>query len=65
MPEFIDTMFIKPTSPDMIVRDPVNFEQLPVDGAEKPRNQHWLRRLRDGDVVEAKMPKPVAKEPKE
>lgn len=46
-----DTIHIKPATPDMIVRDPGTFRALAADGEDKPRNQYWQRRLRDGDVV--------------
>jgi hypothetical protein len=46
-------LFIKP-APGIIVRDPVTREPLAAEGESKPRNPHWLRRLKDGDVVEAK-----------
>lgn len=42
-----------------LVRDPVTFIPLKADGENKPRSQYWLRRLRDGDVIEVK-PEPVA-----
>jgi len=48
MPEFN----IKPARDNLIVRDPINGEPLPVAGAAKPRNRYWIRRLNDGDVVE-------------
>jgi hypothetical protein len=49
----IHRFFIKPARPDLLIRDPRDFVPLPAKGGWKPRNQHWLRRLRDGDVVEA------------
>lgn len=55
-----DTFHIKPSSPDLVVVDPVTREQLPADGAEKPRDTYWLRRLREGDVVELEA-KPASK----
>lgn len=44
------TMRIKPKL-GLIVRDPVTFRPLAVEGENKPRDQYWMRRLRDGDVV--------------
>jgi hypothetical protein len=44
----------------MIVRDPVTYRPLAVEGEDKPRfNQYWQRRLRDGDVL------PVTEEPED
>lgn len=37
--------------PGLTVRDPDNRVPLPPEGAEKPRNGYWLRRLQDGDVT--------------
>lgn len=34
------------------VRDPARGDYLPAEGREVPRDQYWLRRLRDGDVRE-------------
>ncbi len=59
----MQTMFVKP-APGLKVRLPENPRAfLPEDGAEVARDAFWLRRLRDGDVVEATPPaaKPVAK----
>jgi hypothetical protein len=36
------------------------FRPLAADGEHKPPNHYWLRRLRDGDVVEAEAPKAPA-----
>lgn len=48
--------FVAPR-PGLEVRDPVTHKPLPAEGAAVPRSTYWLRRLADGDVVEAK---PVA-----
>jgi len=48
------TIFIKPARRDLVVRDPATAEALPAEGALRPRSSYWMRRLRDGDVVEAK-----------
>jgi hypothetical protein len=57
----MSNVFIKPASIEIEgasviahVPDPERgFAALAVDGAYKPRSQYWLRRLRDGDVIEA------------
>lgn len=38
----------------MLVIDPVTFQTLPAHGEDKELDSFWLRRLQDGDVVEAK-----------
>ncbi len=47
------TLYLKPAG-SVKVRDPRNGEHLATAGAELPRNYYWLRRLKDGDVVEVK-----------
>lgn len=42
-----------------IVRDPQSHRPLKAEGEDKPRSQYWLRRLRDGDVVEVGDDKPA------
>lgn len=54
-------VFVKPAlGPDgkpVLVRDVFNkFKPLDAAGEWKPRNEYWLRRLRDNDVVEAQPP---------
>jgi hypothetical protein len=44
-------MFVKP-APGRAVRDPHTYQLLPDDGRNVPDDSFWLRRLRDGDVVE-------------
>jgi len=34
------------------VRDPETRHPLAAKGETKPKNSYWMRRLRDGDVVE-------------
>lgn len=34
------------------VRDPIDNKPLPEEGKAVPENAYWLRRLRDGDVIE-------------
>ena len=48
----MNTMRIKPSRKDVVVRDPETRRPLAAKGEEKPKNTYWLRRLRDGDVVE-------------
>lgn len=48
-----ETVFVRPAA-GRVVRDPVTREALPEGGLEVPRNSYWLRRLRDGDVIEGK-----------
>ena len=33
------------------VPNPDTGVPLPVEGAQVPKNQYWLRRLQDGDIV--------------
>lgn len=50
---------IKPATADLKIRLPDRpMEFLPAEGALVEKNTFWLRRLRDGSVVEAK---PAAK----
>ena len=44
------TMRIKPRL-GLLVRDPATYRPLALEGEDKPRDQYWMRRLRDGDVV--------------
>lgn len=44
-------MFVKPASPDLIVRHPVTLLPLPAEGGELP-DRYAYRRIRDGSVVE-------------
>lgn len=46
------TRFIKP-APGFTVRNPDTGAVLPEEGAEVELNSYWLRRLADGDVIEA------------
>lgn len=51
-------MYVKP-APGLAVRDPELRDLLPAEGREVPASAYWLRRLRDGDVVEAPRPAPA------
>ncbi len=43
---------IKPTTKDLLVRDPITRVPLKASGEVKPRNAYWLRRILDDSVVE-------------
>lgn len=43
---------IKPTSKDVIVRDPISRKPLDMKGEVKSRDVYWLRRLQDKSVIE-------------
>lgn len=50
-----DRLFIKPRQIDgaaAVIPDPVTGQPLKAEGDGKPRSSFWLRRLRDGDVIE-------------
>jgi len=51
------TMYVVPAE-GLVIRDPVTLIPLPLEGAEVPLSQHWLRRLERGDVRE--VPRPPA-----
>lgn len=53
-------VFIKPTTDDLIIRDPASAKPLPMAGAWKPRSAWWLRRLQDGAVIKATPPKVIS-----
>jgi hypothetical protein len=46
------TIYVTPVA-GRTVLDPVTREALPAAGKTVPRSSYWVRRLRDGDVVEA------------
>lgn len=48
--------FIKP-KPGAKVRDPHTGIHLNDEGEIKPRTSFWMRRVNDGDVLEAETPK--------
>ncbi|BBN59319.1 DUF2635 domain-containing protein [Hydrogenovibrio marinus] len=45
------TFKIKPAKKGLQVLDPKTRDPLDEAGEEKPRDEYWLRRLKDGDVV--------------
>ena len=47
-----NTIKIKPARNGLVVRDPRTGEPLDPRGQLKPRSNYWMRRLRDGDVVD-------------
>jgi len=48
-------MFVKPKNDKIIVREPATGKIIPSAGIEVPDfDSYWLRRLRDGDVVQIK-----------
>lgn len=53
----MENVFIKPVvdaaGNPMMVRDPVSLQPLPAEGAWKPLDPYWARRIRDGDVTQA------------
>lgn len=42
--------------PEVKVRNPQTGEHIPAKGISAPRTSFWIRRLRDGDVIEAQAP---------
>ena len=56
-------IFVKPSHPDLIVKDTATRKVLAADGEEVEESSFWLRRITDGDVVVVKPPKaqPAAK----
>jgi Protein of unknown function (DUF2635). len=53
------TFFIKPAE-GLRIADPQTGEYLPENGRICPRSGFWLRRLKDGDVVEVKAIAPAS-----
>ena len=48
----MQTFKIKPKVKGKSVLDPITYKALKATGEVKPRNSYWLRRIKDGDVVE-------------
>lgn len=48
-----DTFFIKPAE-GLRIADPKTGDYLPAGGMLMPRSGFWIRRLKDGDVIEVK-----------
>ncbi len=57
----MDKIYLKPTSDQVKVKDPLTRKLLDKDGEFKPNNSYWQRRLRDKDVVQATPPVAAAK----
>lgn len=55
------TMFVRPAD-GLNIRDPETGNYLPKTGQIVPRSSFWLRRLKDGDVVESTAPSASAAE---
>jgi hypothetical protein len=55
-----NTYAVKP-APGRIVPDPEYGDDLPAEGRDVPKTPYWVRRLKDGDVIEAQTKKPVGK----
>ena len=53
----METKFLKPAK-DMLVRLENATRHLLADGESVTMSAYWRRRLRDGDVIAAKPPKP-------
>ncbi len=43
-------MFVR-SAPGALVRDPATGEPLPESGRKVPRDEYWMRRLADGDLI--------------
>ena len=56
------TFFIKP-APGLHIADPQTGDYLPAGGMLVPRSGFWLRRLKDGDVIETKAAPPAKEAP--
>lgn len=50
-----DKRFFKPAL-GLLVADPITHQVLAAEGAWVELSPYWLRRLAEGDVVEAKAP---------
>ncbi|MEQ8318766.1 MAG: DUF2635 domain-containing protein [Rhodospirillales bacterium] len=54
-------LILKPSSADLVVRDPVTLERLPAAGKSVELSPYWRRRLRSGDVERVKPAAPKKK----
>jgi len=56
------TLYLKPAR-GRVVRDPLTGKPLPPHGGRRPYSVFWMRRIRDGDVIEAEPPARRAAKP--
>ncbi|MCB2190349.1 MAG: DUF2635 domain-containing protein [Deltaproteobacteria bacterium] len=47
-------------APGLTVLDPATYKPLPAEGAAKPLNNYWRRRIKDRDVTQGRPPVAVA-----
>ncbi|ODS09731.1 DUF2635 domain-containing protein [Vibrio scophthalmi] len=57
------TVKLKPKDKELMVRDPETRVPLKKTGEEKPLNAYWIRRIKDGSVIQ--MSSPTTKASKE
>lgn len=57
-------IFVKPKA-GLKIPYPGTRNFLPATGASVPRNHYWIRRLRDGDVIQVEAASPAKVEPTE
>lgn len=55
---------LKPAQKGLLIRDPITGQPLAEKGEKKPRSPYWLRRLKDGDVIDLDAVKPAANKAK-
>lgn len=60
-----ERLFVKPTNPEIKVRNPERGRHLKIEGEWVPKNAYWFRRERDGDIEQVKPPKKSATKSKE
>lgn len=58
------TIYVRP-APGMRVRDPHTKQVLPEEGATKPRDSYWERRVLFGDCLEGPAETPAPPQPTE
>ena len=46
-----DTLWLKPSAPGLVVRDPGTKRVLAPDGSEVPNVAYWRRRIADGSAI--------------
>lgn len=54
-----EKVYLVPT-PGLTVLDPVTYKPLPAEGAYKPLNNYWRRRIKDDDVTQGRPPAAAA-----